>query len=199
MIARFHAALRVAHYRLRSAWLRFYLPRAYPGIRCHRSVIFCRGTTVQAFASGRIDLGEGCVVQDYAVLIAEGGSMTIGPGCVIGRGSLIAARERVTIGAGTLIAEHVTIRDQDHAHQTDAPLSAQGMATAPVEIGHDVWLGAKVTVTKGVSIAPHAVVGANAVVTRTLGERGVYVGAPARPIARNSGAERHPVPRNPSI
>jgi acetyltransferase-like isoleucine patch superfamily enzyme len=35
-------------------------------------------------------------------------------------------------------------------------------------------------VTRGVEIAPHAVVGANSVVTRSLRDRGVYVGAPAR-------------------
>jgi acetyltransferase-like isoleucine patch superfamily enzyme len=41
----------------------------------------------------------------------------------------------------------------------------QGEDVAPVRIGNDVWLGAKVTVLKGVSIGDGPIVGANAVVT----------------------------------
>lgn len=41
-------------------------------------------------------------------------------------------------------------------HREDGP---------PVRIGNDVWLGAKVTVLKGVSIGDGPIVSANAVVT----------------------------------
>lgn len=53
---------------------------------------------------------------------------------------------------------------------------------APVEIGHDVWLGSGVAVCRGVSIGNGVAVGANAVVNRDLPAYAVAVGAPARVI-----------------
>jgi len=184
MIARAFAGLRKARFALRSAALRSYLRMAYPGVRVHRSVIFGKGVTVRAFDGAQLEIGEGTVVLEYAQLQVEGGSLVIGNNCLVGRGTVVVCSERIEIGDGTLIAEHVTIRDQDHNHRGDGRLVSQGSTTAPIRIGHDVWLGAKVTVTKGVEIAHHAVVGANAVVTTSLPVRGVYVGAPARLLSR---------------
>lgn len=184
IITRALAALRKARFALRSAALRTYLRMAYPGVRVHRSVIFGKGVTVRAFDGAQLEIGEGSVVLEYAQLQVEGGSLVIGSNCLIGRGSVVVCSDRIEIGDGTLIAEHVTIRDQDHNHRGDGTLLSQGSTTAPIRIGHDVWLGAKVTVTRGVEIAPHAVVGANAVVTASLPDRGVYVGAPARLLRR---------------
>lgn len=184
MIARAFAGLRKARFALRSAALRSYLRMAYPGVKVHRSVIFGKGVTVRAFDGAQLEIGEGTVVLEYAQLQVEGGSLVIGRDCLIGRGSVVICADRIEIGEGTLIAEHVTIRDQDHNHRGDGRLVSQGSTTAPIRIGHDVWLGAKVTVTRGVEIAPHAVVGANAVVTSSLPQRGVYVGAPARLLSR---------------
>ncbi|MBE7187857.1 DapH/DapD/GlmU-related protein, partial [Jatrophihabitans endophyticus] len=50
----------------------------------------------------------------------------------------------------------------------------------PVVIGDNVWLGAHVVVTSGVTIGERCVVGANSVVTRDLPPFSVAVGAPAR-------------------
>lgn len=184
LVRRFFSALRTISSAMRSAAYRTYLHLAFPGVRCHRSVIFGKGVTVRAFDGAQLEIGEGTVVLDYAWLLVSGGSLTIGKNCLIGRGAVIACSEIIEIGDGTLTAEHVTIRDQDHNHAGDGRLESQGCRMAPIRIGHDVWLGAKVTVTRGVEIAPHAVIGANAVVTASLPVRGVYVGAPARLLNR---------------
>lgn len=192
LVVRFFAGVRTIRFALRSAVFRTYLRLAYPGVRCHRSVLFGKGVTVRAFDGARLEIGEGTVVLEHAWLQVEGGSLTIGRNCLIGRAAVVICSEEIEIGDGTLTAEHVTIRDQDHNHAGDGRLEAQGSTTAPIRIGHDVWLGAKVTVTKGVEIAPHAVVGANSVVTRSLPVRGVYVGAPARPIGSGGAAAVEP-------
>ena len=174
------AAVRLARLMLRSSVYRAYLRLAHPGVRCHPSVRFGRGAIVQAFAGGRADIGAGTRIDDGAFVRVEGGRLTIGQDCLIGRGAVVVCVAELEIGRGTLIAEHVTIRDQDHRHQGNDALDRQGIISSPIRIGHDVWIGAKVTVTRGVSIAPHAVVAANAVVTRSLDERAVYGGIPAR-------------------
>lgn len=188
MISRLFSALRKRAWQLRSWRIRTILRLAYPGIRCHPSVRFGRGVTIRAFDGARIEIGEGAGILEYAQVQADcGGRLVLGEHCLIGRGAVVICNESIQIGSGTMTAEHVTIRDQDHNHAGEGRLEAQGTTTAPIVIGHDVWLGAKVTVTKGVEIAPHAVVGANAVVTRSLSERGVYAGAPARLIKSHKG------------
>lgn len=189
-ITRVFAAIRVAQWWLRSAAIRAYLRLAYPEIACHPSVRFGRGVTIRAFDGARITIGAGTVLLDYCWVQAEGGALTVGCNCLIGRGAVVFCTDSIQIDDGTLTAEHVTIRDQDHNHQGDGRLEAQGHVSAPIHIGHDVWLGAKVTVTRGVEIAPHCVVAANAVVSRSLEPRGVYGGVPARPLNRQINPPR---------
>ena len=52
--------------------------------------------------------------------------------------------------------------------------------TADVAIEDDVWLGANVTVLKGVTIGARAVIGAGSVVTRDIPADTFAAGAPAR-------------------
>jgi acetyltransferase-like isoleucine patch superfamily enzyme len=79
----------------------------------------------------------------------------------------------------------------DFDHRTDditRPIKDQGIVKSRVRVGDDVWLGAKVTVTRGVRIGRGAVVGANAVVTRDVPDYGVAVGVPARVIRTRSSS-----------
>ena len=65
------------------------------------------------------------------------------------------------------------------------------MSYAPVRIGSDVWMGARVIVLSGVKIGDHAVVGAASVVFKDVPAWAVVAGNPAR-LARNrlEGARR---------
>lgn len=58
------------------------------------------------------------------------------------------------------------------------------------EIGHDVFIGANVTVLDGVSIGVGAVIGAGAVVTDDIPPYAVAVGVPARVIRYRFGQEQ---------
>ena len=110
--------------------------------------------------------------------------MRLGARAHVGIGAVIVAREAITVGEDALIAEHVTIRDQDHAFGGGGPTNASGYRTAPIVIGRNVWIGAKATVLRGVSIGDGAVVAAGAVVTRDVPEGTTVAGVPARPITR---------------
>jgi len=62
------------------------------------------------------------------------------------------------------------------------PVISQGMESAPISIGTDVWLGARVIVLPGVTIGDHAVIGAGAVVTQSIPRNAIAVGNPAHVI-----------------
>jgi acetyltransferase-like isoleucine patch superfamily enzyme len=50
----------------------------------------------------------------------------------------------------------------------------------PVEIGHDVWIGANVVVRCGVKIGNGCIIGAGAVVTKDVPDYAIYGGVPAK-------------------
>jgi len=64
-----------------------------------------------------------------------------------------------------------------------------GTAQAPVHIAENVWLGAKATVTAGVSIGAGAVIAAGALVTADVPADAIVVGRPARVIAQRTVVE----------
>jgi acetyltransferase-like isoleucine patch superfamily enzyme len=57
-----------------------------------------------------------------------------------------------------------------------------------VTIGHGVWIGAKATVVKGVTVGDDAVIGAGAVVTRDVPSRAIALGVPARVVRYRDGS-----------
>jgi acetyltransferase-like isoleucine patch superfamily enzyme len=102
-------------------------------------------------------------------------------------GSLvIGAAQRVTIGDDVMLAGNVTILDNLHgfAH-IDEPYKYQALwHIAPVHVRRGCWIGQNVVILPGVEIGEMSIVGANSVVTESLPDRVIAVGAPARVIKR---------------
>jgi maltose O-acetyltransferase len=126
-----------------------------------------------------VTFGERCIL-DRHLTVESGGSVVVGPRTIFGHHCTIGAKESVQIGADCLIAEMVSIRDNDHAIADGRPYREQGHVTAPVIIGDNVWLGSRVIVTRAVHIGDNAIIGAGAVVTKDVPPNTVAVGVPAR-------------------
>jgi acetyltransferase-like isoleucine patch superfamily enzyme len=183
LISRIARLLLVLTRRAGSSWRLLVIRLAYPQIRLGRSLYIGRGAILKATDGGTMEIGDRTTVAPGAVLNVRGGRLTIGPDGFIGEGAMIVCQQAIVIGADALIAEHVTIRDQDHAF-TDlkTPIHRQGFVTGPVTIGRDVWLGAKAVVLKGVTIGDGAVIGAASVVSRDIPAMTIAAGAPAKPL-----------------
>ena len=108
-----------------------------------------------------------------------GGSLKIGDRTFINSGVSICAQTSVEIGADCAIGNHTLIMDTDFHVIGDINRCP---AAVPVLIEDEVWLGARVTVLKGVRIGRGAVVAAGAVVTRDVAPYTLVGGVPARPI-----------------
>jgi galactoside O-acetyltransferase len=141
-----------------------------------------------------IRLGERIYVDRGFVLRAcEGGSIVVGDDFgANGNVRLIAdCGGHVEVGDKVIVGPNVVIRASNHRiERTDVPIREQGHTGGRIEIGDDVWIGANVVILPGVRIGAHAVVGAGAVVTRSVPEYAVAAGVPARVIAdrREGGA-----------
>jgi acetyltransferase-like isoleucine patch superfamily enzyme len=101
----------------------------------------------------------------------EIGSRSGFSGTVIGCASAITIGQNVRCGANTLIT--------DTDWHTDDPRSGPD---APVIIESGVWLGANVTVLKGVTIGENSVVAAGSLVTKSLPPNVIAAGFPAKVI-----------------
>ena len=81
----------------------------------------------------------------------------------------VAAVELVEIGAHCMFANGCFITDANHRFDDpERPVPWQGFTTkGPTRIGDNVWCGAHVVITSGVTIGERCVIGANSVVTPT--------------------------------
>lgn len=145
---------------------------------------------------GRVVLGRWVHIGDGCQLRAHEGTLRVGEKTVFGRDTTVNCHLDIEIGPRCLISDWVYVADFDH--RTDdlaTPIKDQGIVKAPVRIGPDVWLGVKSTVLRGVEVGEGTVVGAHAVVTRSLPPRVVAVGAPARVVRHRDPSE---APRGPA-
>ena len=96
-------------------------------------------------------------------------------------GCTVSAHKSIVIGDNVLIGSGALITDSD-AHSMDVAERRKGAggASEPVEIGKDVFIGARAIILKGVTIGSGAVVGAGAVVSKNVPPMTVVAGNPAR-------------------
>lgn len=136
--------------------------------------------------TGTVSLGYTGNLYDNVLFETEtDGTIVIGNGFTVNRGTVLSAHSGITIGDNTLIGEYVSIRDNAHTFDDPAqPIREQGFDVAPIRIGNDVWISRGVVVLKGVTIGDGAVIGANAVVTKDVPAMEVWAGVPAKFLRR---------------
>lgn len=167
-----------------TGWLRVWLA---PGVQAGKGVLAARGCHFAVTDGGQCRLHDHAQLARNVEITVKYGCLEIGENVFVGTGSILVARNEITIGPGTLIAEYVTIRDHDHAIGLGPGLSERGFKVSSIRIGRDVWIGAKATITRGVSIGDNAVIAAGAVVTRDVPAGVMVAGVPARVIKEIAG------------
>ena len=184
--------------RLRSATI------SYGKKRFKNNTVDCRGSGNQI-----ILLGEGTVDHCRFFIRGNGNTILIGSGSSavngefwieddrntisIGEGTNLTGKiqlaciegRKIEIGNNCLFSSEVVLRTGD----SHSILNAEGERINPsqdIQIADRVWVGHRVAIQKGVKIQPDTVIGANAVVTKSVEQSNVIVaGCPARVIKEN--------------
>jgi acetyltransferase-like isoleucine patch superfamily enzyme len=100
--------------------------------------------------------------------LLAGACLFIGKGTYLNRNVQLVVADSVWIGQRVKIGWDVVIMDTDlHGH------SGQPVATKPIVIEDDVWIGCRALILKGVRIGEGAVVAAGAIVTKDVPARSV--------------------------
>ena len=110
------------------------------------------------------EIGDDVYIADGLVIVEE-----------------LAERDNLRIGNRVSIAPRVTLVTSSHPNRSRIRPVAP-VASGPIVIEDDVWIGAGAVVLPGVRIGRGAVVGSLALVAHDVAELTVVAGQPARPI-----------------
>ena len=171
-----------------SRWRNFYYGQL--GVKLQGYVWMGRVEIPRFF--NQIELEAGCSLDNGVVLLSSGEQTTsakiyIGASTYINRNTFIDASISIKIGQQCGIGPNCYITDHDHGTELELPPLEQPLIAKPTHIRNRVWLGANVTVLKGVTIGEDAVIGAGSVVTKDFPAGAVAVGVPARIIKFKPG------------
>lgn len=140
----------------------------------------------------KIAIGDSVyIAADVWINIVEGGmesqkpSITFGNGCKIGRRAVISSKNGICVESDVVLGPSVLIMDHNHGYyNAREPIHSQGTtAGGSIIIERNCWIGhgAAIICGKGELVIGHnCVVGANAVVTKSVPACSVIVGNPGR-------------------
>lgn len=162
-------------------------------LRCPRQIELGPGVIIDEFTqliatSGQknaISIGDGSFVRSFAMINAgpPEGFIHIGKHSSIGQAALLYGSGGLTIGDNVMIAGHSSIIASSHNFSDlTCPMSEQGFNTQGITIKNNVWIGTGARILDGVTIHEGAIIGANAVVTSSIGPGEIVGGIPARPL-----------------
>ena len=138
---------------------------------------------LELLREGRLELGEHVLLEPD--VLADGPGRCPDPD----RHRDVPQRRRdgrlaalVEIGAHCMFANNCFVTDGNHRFDDPAkPVTWQGFTSkGPTRIEDNVWCGANVVITSGVTIGERCVIGANSVVTRDLPPFSIAAGNPAK-------------------
>jgi acetyltransferase-like isoleucine patch superfamily enzyme len=160
-------------------------------VRIHRELMrrqaFARwplhGNVLEAFREGRLEIGAHTLLEpDVWLTASDEGRIRIGSGTFLNIAVMVASVELVEIGDHCMFANGCFVTDGSHRFDNpDQPVPWQGFdSKGPTRVGDNVWCGAHVVITSGVTVGERCVIGANSVVTRDLPPRSIAAGVPAK-------------------
>lgn len=166
--------------RARSTWVQLYLRR--------RGAVLLGAADVNGLlplvrAEGPVEIGADvrfmCRQRPKIVLSSlQNGRLIIGAGSFINQSASIISAIGIEIGRNAKIGPYVVIHDTAY-HEVDEGVGAR---TDKIVIGDNVWIGRGAMILPGVTIGDHSVVGAGSVVTKSVPDKTVVAGNPARVI-----------------
>lgn len=179
--------------RLKTLWYDIYRARKHGNeinisdyANCADVRIVCNGK------GNRISLFEGNFRGLHLFCHGDNGSIVIGKDVVVNAFadrpttlSVIGATQ-IVVESNCLISDSVIMQTSDYHKVYDTETGILQNADANIRIGQHCWIGNRVTINKGVNVAPDSIIGNCSVVTKKFEESNVVIaGNPAEIKKRN--------------
>ena len=178
-------------------------------LKIRRKAFLGRGVIIKN--RSQLHMGYGCTLGNYAVVdsygqhgVRLGNSVNIGAGTIIsvtshmsnygvgleigdntgvGEYSYFGCSGGIKIGADVMMGQYVSFHSQNHnySHPTEL-IRNQGVTSRGIEIGSNIWVGAKATFLDGAKVGNDCVIAAGSVVRGEFPSGVVIAGVPAKVI-----------------
>jgi acetyltransferase-like isoleucine patch superfamily enzyme len=168
-----------------------FLSHTYPFHKVGKGVSLCWPLKLDRSLARYISIGENVIIaEDVWINIPEMPNdsrprVILDDGCIIGRHSVISAKNQIHIGRNVLFGPSVLVMDHNHEFADwTTPIKSQGTTpggTVRIEDGGWIGFGAAIVCNEGTMvIGRNSVIGANALVTGNVPSYEVVVGNPGR-------------------
>lgn len=145
------------------------------------NVQFRKGVEIRVHGDSKMNIGSRVKIdRGVRLLSANKAVLSVGNRTAIGLYSVFNGGDDITLGEACLISGFVYLQTSMHSHKKGAFIKDQGYSHSPVTLGDDVWLGAHAVVLPGCKLDNGAVVGSNAVVTKSVESNVISAGVPAK-------------------
>lgn len=140
-------------------------------------------TRIDVIPFNNFNLGDHATIEDFCTINNGVGDIIIGNNTIVGVSNVLIGP--INIGNNVMIAQNVVISGLNHNFEdVSLPPLLQHFNSKLIVIDDDVWIGANVVITAGVTIGKHSIVGAGSVVTKDVLPFCVYVGNPAKMVKK---------------
>jgi acetyltransferase-like isoleucine patch superfamily enzyme len=131
----------------------------------------------------RVKIGANTKISITSHLENFGTGLNIGHDSAIGEYSYLGCSGGVIIGNDVIMGQYVSFHSQNHNYQDKTrKIREQGVKSEGIEIGNNIWVGAKATFLDGCKVSDNSIVASGAVVTDKFSSGVVIGGVPARVI-----------------
>ncbi len=152
-----------------------------------KNVTIESNTELDGYALHKIKLGNNVKIGSYSKLLSTSHLATYGKGLKMGNNSAVGdfthfgAAGGITIGNDVIMGSYVSFHAENHNfNDTTKLIREQGVNSKGIEIGNNIWVGAKVTFLDGTKVGNNCVVAAGAVVKGEFPSNVIIGGVPAK-------------------
>lgn len=143
--------------------------------------------TIDGYSKKELVLGNNVKIGAFSLITCTshlskyGIGLTIGDNSAFGRFTEFGAAGGIIIGQNVIAGSYVSFHSENHNFSdTSKLIREQGVTSKGIQIGNNVWIGAKVTFLDGSKVGNNTVVAAGAVVSGEFPDNVVIGGIPAR-------------------
>lgn len=161
--------------------LRTWLIKRNKRLNTGRNVYFKEKVEISICENGKLDIGDNSFLHArcWLLLTKPHPHLNIGNWVFVGRNTIIAAKNNISIGDYTVLAPKCYIIDHEHGFSPQDLILNQRSNIKSVTIGRDCYIGAKTVVLGGVEIGDGAIIGAGSIVTKNVPAGEIWAGNPA--------------------
>jgi len=197
MIRKFYKAVSVVHFKLHNWWntALLKLKLRCNGVRYGKNVVAVGGGCPQvkiSLGSGRVTIGNNVTFNNYndagwnskcSLWVRPKATLEIGDftglnGVMVYSSSQVVIGRNVKVGGGTIMMDTdfhpLNYMDRRPGGNT------QGATRKPIQVGNDVFIGARCIICKGVHIGDRSIIAAGSIVVKDVPVDEVWGGNPAK-------------------